>query len=61
VAPGGPRKKERGGQGESGGAKIVTVKELKRVKKPKASRPQTELGLEVSTLAVYPPLLHGPC
>jgi len=38
---------------------VVVVKELKRVKKPGASRPETRLGLEVSTLAVDSPLLHG--
>jgi len=30
------------------------------MKKPGASRPETRLGLEVPTLAVNLPLLHGP-
>jgi len=57
-----PVTRRRGGEGDKeslGGAQVVVVKDLKMVKKPRASRPETRLGLEVSTLAVDSLLLHG--
>ena len=39
------------------GSQMVAVKEPKRVKKPRACRPQTRLEMEVSTLVVASPLL----